>query len=297
MSERLRALEKGLGAQASELFIESQQSIAVDRPDGRRRLSGLLEKIEPVLVIYETLDTVTSGNFDENHASDVNELFRMLNDLQEKHPHTIIISHHLGKKGHASNSVSWIRGSSALLVRVDAAYGFERLSSESEANLIVHPFPKRVRTVPGFQVRLETTENDGSLETAALTWVRDWDTNLDPDLLEKRSLVLDLLEERREEGGTVNDIMSATTGYLSNRQVRDILDSLTHESLAEQGKEAHGRFRFWAKGARESPEVESVAVADDEVVQTDVEETLTPTPEGVDRYEGPPKQDRLFNGA
>ena len=243
--ERILALASGQGI-PSDLYIESQAGHALDLRQGVEELSALVAKVEPVLVILETLDTLTSGNFDENRVQDMRPFFKALGRLQDAHPCTILLSHHFSKRGQAKDPITFVRGSSALPASVDVAYGVERISGQKDAPVfLVQPFPKRVKTVSGFQMELVTSDVDGKLDRAALRWLRDWDTDLDPELAEKRMLILELAIDRGKEGVTVQEVVTAGEAYISDREARALLDSLLDEGALVRGKEAHGRFRFW----------------------------------------------------
>jgi len=239
-----------MGVTTSDLLIESQQGYALDQKDGLEKVACIVRDERPVTVILETLDTVTSSLFNENKAHDVKGLFSGLDEIQNIHPCTIIVSHHHGKKGVVGDSMSWIRGSSSLPARVDVGYSLRRFNiGGSEHSFLVQPYPKRVKTVPGFQVKLVTTEYNGLLDRATLSWVREWDTDLPPELIHKRDLVLAVVKDRGSEGATVQQVVQASSGYLSEREVRDLLDSLEQESLLVGDKEAHNRFRYWVPEA------------------------------------------------
>jgi hypothetical protein len=199
-----------------------------------------------VLVILETLDTITSSSFNENHASNVRKLFNNLNEIQATHPCTFLVSHHFGKKENDSEPTSWIRGSSTLTAAVDVAYSIQNVRSPSDAKtFLVQPIPKRVKTASAFQFDLRGHEEDGMTAVAFLKWLRDWDVDLEPELIEKRVLILELVRDRGTEGVTVNDVTNAAEGYVGQKQVRQILDSLEKEGLVAMNSEAHNRFRFW----------------------------------------------------
>lgn len=253
LRERLQALMSMFVSSPSDLFVESQQGYAIDQKTSVGSLSEIIEDKRPTLLIFETLDTITSGNFDENRAKDIRRLFRNLDDLQARNPCAILISHHLGKKGQVGEPVTWIRGSSALPARVDVAYGLQRLRSMGNSNFLVQSFPKRVKTVSGFQVQLITTTEGDRLETASLGWVRDLDGDLDATLAENRAHILGVVADRTWEGITAAEALAAREGYLTQREVRAIFELLLNEELVVRGKEAHGRFRFWLPGYAPEP--------------------------------------------
>ena len=244
LADRLRALT--FGRPSPYLEIRSQEGFALDTAKGINALIRSLEDANPALIVLETLETLTSGAFDENKAKDIDRLFKNLDRLQREYDCSIILSHHLGKKRQGSDPISWIRGSSAFPARVDVAYTLQRLSgSEDSRRFLVQPVPKRVRTVPGFQFELLSTEEEGRLVTAELHWLTDWSTNLDPALADVRMMVLDLIRERRAEGLTVNDAVAASEGYLGDRDTRELLRSLQEKGVITRLREGHGRFRFW----------------------------------------------------
>ena len=113
----------------------------------------------------------------------------------------------------------------------------------------------------GFQVELRTTEQDGVLESAHLVWLQDWDTDLDLELAQKRTMVLELAGDRGSEGLTVAEVQTAAGGYISDREARTLMSLLLSEGALVRGKEAHGRFRFWVPasvpGGSQEGEVEA----------------------------------------
>jgi len=244
LADRMRALTRE--RPCPYLHVLSQENFALDTASGVQKLITKLRPENPALIVLETLETLTSGDFDENKAKDVDKLFKNLDRVQREFDCSIVLSHHLGKKRQGGDAGSRIRGSSALLARVDVAYTLQRLSgSEDSRRFLVQPVPKRFSTAPGFQFELETGQDHGRLVTAQLHWLADWSTNLDPTLADGRMMVLDLIRERRAEGLTVNDAVAVSEGYLSDRDTREILHSLQEEGVITRLKEGHGRFRFW----------------------------------------------------
>ena len=244
LAERLGALRAASSTTKHALEIESQMGYALDSSEDVSALVHKVQVVEPVLLILETLDTLTSGNFNENRTQDMGRLFHNLSRIQNECSTSILISHHFVKKGQVGEPLTWIRGSSALPARVDIGYGLERLPHAS-GQFVVQPFPKRIKTAPALRVELKTTENDGRLESAILVRTGGWNDQLDFELNEKRSIVTELMHDRGTEGITVKEVVETSQGYLNDRQARDILDSLLSDELADRGKESHGRFRFW----------------------------------------------------
>ncbi|MDA0263708.1 MAG: AAA family ATPase [Chloroflexi bacterium] len=244
LADRMRALSFDRPAPYIRVF--SQEGLYIDTVRDTNRLIQYLEEIQPKLVILETLETITSDKFDENRAKDIDRLFKNLSLIQKEFQCAVVLSHHLGKGRQGTESGNRIRGSSALLARVDVAYTLQRLSgSNATRQFLIQPIPKRVQTVPGFLCELLTEENEGKLVAAEMRWVVDWTTNLDPALADGRTMVLDLLRDRAREGLTVNEAVQVSGGYFGDRETREILRSLLEEGLITRAVEAHGRFRFW----------------------------------------------------
>ena len=111
LRERLIALSKRVeGLEIPDLpqrlYVSSHEGIALDKRAGADTLTEMVREREPVLVILETLNTITSGDFNENHANEVRRLFEHIEQVQQAHPCTILISHHFGK---AKQQMGWIR--------------------------------------------------------------------------------------------------------------------------------------------------------------------------------------------
>ena len=142
LAERLGAILQPLSPPKDpDLYVASQQGLAIDTGPGLTRLQNLVAQYQPLLVILETIDTITSGGFNENRAQDVGHLFHSLSRIKAQHPCSLAISHHFGKKGQKGDPMTWIRGSSALPARADVGYALQRLSVGSQ--FLIQPMAQR----------------------------------------------------------------------------------------------------------------------------------------------------------
>lgn len=153
--------------------------------------------------------------------------------------------------------LAWIRGSSVLPSRIDFGYALQPLTTlaSDSKKFLVDPFSKRMKTPGAYQFELRTTAQQGRLSTANLQWVSDWDLGLEPDVADKAHIIIELVKEAGRDGVTVRSILNSGAGYLSDQQVRHLLDFLRQEGRVVRGRESHGRFRFWVPGYVPHPPV------------------------------------------
>ena len=271
LAQRLDALAPGMDI---PVFVESQLGIALDTREGVARLQALVARYQPVLVVLETLDTLTSPDFRENYAENVNALFASLKAMQSAYACAMAITHHLRKPGQqGGDPISLIRGSSALPARADVVFALQHHSvgHGDEHCFLVQPFPKRVQVAPPFRLKLETDNEGGQLRRATLRWQGEWEPSMPTKLLEGVQEVEGLIDDRPAEGSTVNEIKEAAGGYLSDRDIREILRFLEQRGRVRKGVEAHNRFRFFPLEQPVDEEERVVSMSPDTFVDGDEE--------------------------
>jgi hypothetical protein len=123
----------------------SENSIACATADGIGRLTTLVEKIDPDILIIDPFRLFLGG--DGNKEQVVVDGLKVLSTLREAHPRmSIILIHHLRKQDShnhitlRSDPSSWVEGAAgsyALVAHADATYGIEREMTEGGEELIV----------------------------------------------------------------------------------------------------------------------------------------------------------------
>lgn len=222
------------------ILIETDPTFILDTKMGQKKIEQLITSLKPKLVILETLSTLTTDHFDENKTKTVKPVLNFLKTLRDNHDLAIIVSHHFRKKkGSYGSASSWLRGSSTLPSNFDVIYGIWNLPYGDSKVIGIYPFPKRFQLTSAFKIKF--------VSGRGWIWDSTWNPEemLDAHLLYYVSKVLEYLEDCKDQGMTVKEIMEASENLLSDYSIRKILRYLMCEGLIREGKERHNRSRFY----------------------------------------------------
>jgi hypothetical protein len=125
------ARDKGEGGYPVYVVIldgsDEGQQFQLDRNEDIAGLLELIEEIQPVLIIIDTLREAHSGR--ENESDDMAPRLRAIRALAHQTNTTVVVSHHAGKQSGSS------RGSTAILASFDDGLLFTREDNESESEI------------------------------------------------------------------------------------------------------------------------------------------------------------------
>ncbi len=131
LQSRIGARDQGHGGYSFYVVIldgsDNGQQFQLDRNEDIAGLAELIEEIEPVLVIIDTLREAHSGR--ENESDDMAPRLRAIRALAHQANTAIVVSHHAGKQSGSP------RGSTAILASFDDGLLFTREDDESGSDI------------------------------------------------------------------------------------------------------------------------------------------------------------------
>ena len=142
---------KGLSPDQLDIHLSVGQGLSFSNRNSVGRLRQLLEKLRPALVIVDSLIRVHRA--EENSASEMSQVFKIVKDLIRKFGCTFIFADHQRKRGYFTSSQDLLlRGSSEKAAFVDTLISIQR----KEATLIVeHSKSRYAEPIPAFVVQIE----------------------------------------------------------------------------------------------------------------------------------------------
>src|SRR5207249_1742752 len=128
LQTRLRIMLQDLGGDLPEqsLHFVTHRGLRVDQPEGLTAMRGLIEAVEPDLIVVDPLARFMLG--DENSTRDMGRVVSGLDELVQGYGVAVILVHHLGKPIAADPREGGLklRGSSALFGAADSVILLDR---------------------------------------------------------------------------------------------------------------------------------------------------------------------------
>lgn len=183
--------------------MDNEEEFAIDTPEGVDGLAELIEVIQPVAVVIDTLREAHRGR--ENESDDMAPRLKAIRALAHKTNTTIIVTHH------AAKMTGGARGSTAIRAAFDDVLEFTREDSESDTEIrgVLHAegrnLPKTVEHI---------AFNGGTFR---------WDVTSAPPVVQTPNLrqkILDLLHESDEwmDAQAITDAIPGTSlGSVQNQ--------------------------------------------------------------------------------
>lgn len=106
------------------LYFINQQGFQLDNEDHQRQIEEIIKEIKPVLVIFDPLYLMFSGNL--NAADELNPILNWMLDLKNKYKTGIMVIHHYNKSTEANRGGQKMLGSVVLHGWVESAWYIRR---------------------------------------------------------------------------------------------------------------------------------------------------------------------------
>lgn len=162
--DRLRSIGNRFGGIPEELCVITNYPILLDDETWIERMNRDLERIRPALMILDPLASMSSA--DENSATEVGDIVRLLREWRDKYEMAICIVHHTVKDGSGRRSGNKLRGSGALYGAAEVVVSMERPDDDApriavriEMKETESPKPFFAEFIPeGSELRIQNAE-------------------------------------------------------------------------------------------------------------------------------------------
>jgi hypothetical protein len=249
--ERMDLLLAGLGLSPEEgdtlpIHFVIQQGITLVTPEGTLdpELQRHIEEVKPSLLVLDPFRRL--HGMEENDSAAMSHLFSLLRQLAAEYDCSILVVHHLRKRGEFDEGLDRLRGSSDIAASVDTVL---EIGGQFGNQIVKHSKAKRG---PSSGTWLAVA--DISTDAVRIRYMdRDIKKEIDQDAL--RGWLLDTLEMPHNK--TQLDEAGKARGYGKDR-IRKMLDELLQagEIREEKGPKNSTIYSLTdqsAKGARVSP--------------------------------------------
>jgi len=202
ISRRLKAITLTYGDFNGNLSV-LENAMTIDSTADMGQLKQAVEKIDPVLVIFDTFSSLT-GETIENDNNSVAKCLRLIKETCSSYNKTSsIVVHHLGK-----DTTSGTRGASAFLGNVDFLFTMEKNKNLQMMTTLSCTKQKDGEEFNDIHIQAEIVElglinQDGTEATSLVLKSADFTADNEPKKLGKNEqLVYDQLVELAQKSGT-----------------------------------------------------------------------------------------------
>ncbi len=199
------------------LHFVSRQGIRIDRPKHIAALEALLDDVRPDVVLFDSF--VRFHGAEENSATELANVFRVLTAMREKFHFSVIFVDHMNRPGGSRSAAERLRGSGDKQAYADAILNVNQISPDPLSVRLVHSKSRADVPVADFVVTLE--RNGGQLRLVNAGAAKTLD-------LQPTAMVQPLIREvlAASSGLTKTELHDAVLAHAPDAKVKHIDDGL-----------------------------------------------------------------------
>ncbi|MCX6701717.1 MAG: AAA family ATPase, partial [Candidatus Zambryskibacteria bacterium] len=185
-----RLVQVGFIKSHDVLYIK-EDNFLIDKDDDFNKLLKTVKKLEPILVVFDPLVRIHSGN--ENESKDISKIMGRFRQITNQGASVLFVHHHRKENSNYKKSANSLRGSSDIFAGIDCLLMVEK---KDDSLIIEQAKLRQQQAIEPFTVKIQSNK-----ETGEIKFTYEGEHNPGKTAIEdtKKEIVLLFREEETEE--------------------------------------------------------------------------------------------------